>query len=309
MKQAILTILSRLINAMKAESRPYHSMVLPIIKGAVEPGSETQLYLLEDALDLWHSILCQTVSSDEAAKAELLALTPHLLHTLSLGTDTLRKALEIAESYILLAPQQLLADSSFRSSLLSQLAELLGTLRPDANGLLTHLVEIFVRASEGVGGQEGVRIVVGDMVSTGFFAKLISGLREAWEAHQTTGPKRKDSPVDGIVETDYFSVVARIAFSSPSLLLEALSALSQLPNPPAGAEGSVEATMKWLLEEWFSHLENIGDPGRRKLMSLALTKLLDTNAPWILGRLQELMSLWTDVVTELTEGGDDKHVE
>ncbi|KAJ9636350.1 hypothetical protein H2199_008025 [Coniosporium tulheliwenetii] len=60
--------------------------------------------------------------------------------------------------------------------------------------------------------------------------------------------------------------------------------------------------MKWLLEEWFSHLENIGDPGRRKLMSLALTKLLDTNAPWILGRLQELMSLWTDVVTELMEG-------
>ncbi|KAJ9666327.1 hypothetical protein H2201_003515 [Coniosporium apollinis] len=309
MKQAILTILSRLINAMKSESRPFHSMVLPIIKGAVEPGSETQLYLLDDALDLWHAILCQTVSNDEAAKAELLALAPHLLHTLSLGTDTLRKALEIAESYILLAPQALLADASFRSSLLTQLAELLGTLRPDANGLLTHLVEIFVRASEGVGGQEGVRVVVGDMVATGFFAKLVTGLREAWEAHQTTGPKRKDSPIDGIVETDYFSVVARIAFSSPSLLLQALSALSSPPDPTVGTEGGVEATMKWLLEEWFSHLENIGDPGRRKLMSLALTKLLDTNAPWILGRLQELMSLWTDVVTELMEGGDDKHVD
>lgn len=39
MKQAILTILARLINAMKVESRPFHSLVLPIIKGAVEPGS------------------------------------------------------------------------------------------------------------------------------------------------------------------------------------------------------------------------------------------------------------------------------
>lgn len=39
MKQAILTILSRLITSMKAESRPYHPLVLPIIKGAVEPGS------------------------------------------------------------------------------------------------------------------------------------------------------------------------------------------------------------------------------------------------------------------------------
>jgi hypothetical protein len=39
MKQAILTILSRLITSMKADSRPYHPLVLPIIKGAVEPGS------------------------------------------------------------------------------------------------------------------------------------------------------------------------------------------------------------------------------------------------------------------------------
>lgn len=39
LKQAILTLLARLINAMKDESRHYHPLVLPLIKYAVEPGS------------------------------------------------------------------------------------------------------------------------------------------------------------------------------------------------------------------------------------------------------------------------------
>ena len=39
MKQAILVILVRLINSMKGESQRFHSLVIPIIRGAVEPGS------------------------------------------------------------------------------------------------------------------------------------------------------------------------------------------------------------------------------------------------------------------------------
>ena len=43
MKQAILTMLSRLTNAMKADSRSFHVSFLPIIQSAIEPGSETQV--------------------------------------------------------------------------------------------------------------------------------------------------------------------------------------------------------------------------------------------------------------------------
>ena len=39
MKQAILVILTRLLNSMKAESQRYHSLVIPIIRGAVQPDS------------------------------------------------------------------------------------------------------------------------------------------------------------------------------------------------------------------------------------------------------------------------------
>jgi hypothetical protein len=146
---------------------------------------------------------------------------------------------------------------------------------------------------------------VGEMLSTGFFHRLLGkdGLRGSWIAHQTTGPRSLDAVVDGVVETDYFSVLARVCFASPSIMLEALVQVN------AADSGTVEGETKWLLEEWFSHFENLGDPGRRKLMTLSLTRLLEGGPPWMLAKLQDLITIWTDVVMELTEGLDDKSIE
>lgn len=52
---------------------------------------------------------------------------------------------------------------------------------------------------------------------------------------------------------------------------------------------------------------NMGHPSQRKLNCFALTVLLETNQPWILQRLQDLMIVWSDVVTELRdEDGSDE---
>lgn len=292
MKQAILTILARLVTAMKADSVPFHGLVLPIIKGAIEPGSETQVYLLEDAMDLWHNIVIQTPS--ETASSALLNLAPDLFPILTHGADTLRKALEIAESYFLLAPAHMLSDT-MRGQLLTTLDALLGDLRPDANGLVCNLVEVIIRAAEQLGGEAAVNQTASDLVSSGFLKKILSGLHGSWQAHCTTGPRADRPPVDGIVETDYFAILARLILGSTNAFCQAVQA----------AAPGLEVTMKWLLEEWFSHFENIGDPGRRKTMALALTKLLETQQPWILLSLQSLMTVWTDVVTELREDATD----
>jgi hypothetical protein len=63
--------------------------------------------------------------------------------------------------------------------------------------------------------------------------------------------------------------------------------------------------MKWLLEEFFSHFQSVSDPARRKLLCLAVTNLLSINQTFILGELQSLMTIWTDVITELRD--DDPH--
>ena len=299
MKQSILTILAALITAMKDESRRYHPLILPLIQSSIEPGSETQVYLLEDALDLWSAILVQTPAP---ASSSLLSLSQYLFPIFDLATENLRKALEITESYLILAPSEILADET-RTRFLTAFTSLLGTLKRDANGVITHLVEILVRAAESIGGSDAVAVLTTSLVSTGFLSKLLAGLRSSHDAHQTTGPNRTHAPIDGVVETDYLAVLARIAFASPDLLVHAIAATLA---PPAH---DLPSTMHWLLAEWFGHFENIADPKRRKLMCLALTNLLalpPAHHGWVLARLQELMTVWTDVVAELMEGVDDR---
>ncbi|SMR41431.1 unnamed protein product [Zymoseptoria tritici ST99CH_1E4] len=310
MQQSILTILARLVNAMRANSLPMHSMVFPIIEGAVQPGSESFVYLLEDALDLWGAIVVQTPV--DSVSPPLLSLVQHLFPIYEIGSECLRKTLEITESYLVLAPQYMLSEP-VRSRLIVALADLLGSLKPDANGLVCNLVEMMLRISQktdvastlplGDFNDASAALVV-DLARTpdsagdvGFMSKLLRALRGSWQAHCTTGPLAKDAPVDGIVETDYFAIFARA-------ILGSLDAFLYVCRESSNGE-DLGATMKWLLEEWFSHFENIGDPSRRKLMCMALTKLLETNQPFILLSLQSLMSMWTDVISELREDAAD----
>ena len=77
-------------------------------------------------------------------------------------------------------------------------------------------------------------------------------------------------------------------FGTPSILLEALSSIG---NAELGK------TLDWLLEEWFGHIENIGDLANKKLMVLALTGLLEVESGrFVLEKLQNLITVWTDVL-------------
>lgn len=57
----------------------------------------------------------------------------------------------------------------------------------------------------------------------------------------------------------------------------------------------------WLLAEWFTHIDNISPANKTKLSCLALTAFLETGQPWILNKLQLLMTTWTSVLTDLEE--------
>lgn len=250
---------------------------------------------MEDALELWAAILVQT---PEPPSIDLVSLAMLLFPIFELGTENLRKALEITESYILLAPRQMLEDS-IRNHFFAAFATLLGKLKQDSNGIVTHLVEVFIRAAESIGGEPAVEVVAVGLVETGFMRRLLEGLRESWEAHQSTGLNHIDTNIEGVVETDYLSVLARIALASPSVFVTTMQAVA------AARAEEVEALLQWTLTEWFSHFGNMGEPQKKKLMCLALTKLLETGQIWILDRLQDLITVWTDVITELQEGAED----
>ncbi|KAL4896681.1 armadillo-type protein [Aspergillus ambiguus] len=296
MKQAILTLLSSLINSLKQESVRYHPIILPLIQNSVEPGSETLIYLLEEALDLWAAILMQTPSP---ASPEILSLIPALFPIFEAATDSVPQALQIAESYIYLAPQEILSDR-IRLPLLASFESLLHATTRQRLGIVPRLVELMIRGAETVDGSENTyNVLARSLLDSSFLSSLLEGLYSAHEASQTTGPNRKQTSVYGVVETDYFSVLARLALAYPKIFLSAASAATGT---------SEEQVLTWILTEWFLHYDNIGSVSQKKLHALALTQLLTLNGPdsqpppYILSHLQSYLNTWTDIITELAEG-------
>jgi hypothetical protein len=293
LKQAILTLLSTLVTAMKEQAQRYHAMILPLIQRAVEPGSEMQVYLMDEALDLWSTILAQTPAP---APSEVVSLAECAFPLLEIGSDTLRTVLNIVESYILLAPEAMLSDG-IRLRILSYMANLLGVKKRDMAGQVTTIVETLIRAAESLGGSQGITLVAKDLHECGYTEKIFEGLHDAWEAHQTAGPNRRYPKLDDVVETDYFTILARLALADPNVFVTIMSSV-----------GNADEVWRWLSTEWFRHFDSMANIDRQKLSCLALTRLLELPPPMtpiILERLQDYFAMWTSVVTEMSTGRDD----
>jgi len=262
---------------------------------------------LDEALDLWSAIVAQTPAP---APPDIISLLPSLFPILEQATDSAPQALQIIESYILLAPQEVLSDR-IRFHLLASLEALLKSTTKQRLGVVPRLVEMMIRGAETVdGGSEATYSVISQsLVNSSFLSSLLEGLHSAYEASQTTGPNRKTSPVVGIVETDYFSVLARLGLANPSIFASAVA---------TATNSSQEQTLTWLLTEWFLHYDNISSAAQKKLHALALTQLLALQdppsatgppPPYILSHLQSYLTVWTDIILELSEGGTDSNAD
>lgn len=270
---------------------------------------EASVYLLDEALELWAAITMQTTTP---ASPEILKLLPAVYPILHNGTDSAPQALQIVESYILLAPEAVFQQHN-RAPLLAALKEALAYTTRQRTGVVPRLVEMLIRSCEAVDGDS--EHIFHDMshtlVESGFLSAILTGLYSAHEASETTGPNRKTSNVVGVVETDYFSVLARLALSHPTIFASAISAATN-PNqtePPY-------KNLPWLLKEWFFHYDNISSVNQKKLHVLALTQLLalkdpttTTPATFLRNFLQSYLTVWTDLILELAEGGTDPNAD
>jgi hypothetical protein len=209
----------------------------------------------------------------------------------------------VAESYILLSPQELLSDN-IRFRLLVSFETLLTSTTRQRIGVIPHLVEMLIRGVEFVdgGSEQAYSVFAKSLLDSSFLPSLLSGLREAYDSHLTTGPNKKSAGVYGVVETDYLSVLARLALANPKIFISAVTASAEPETE--------EQALTWILTEWFSHFDNMGDISRKKLHALALTHLLSVNGAesppptYLLNHLQSYLTVWTDLITELAEGTD-----
>ena len=303
MKQAILTMITAIVGSLGKNSLSYHSAILPVIHDSVQPDSEAVVYLLEDAIDLWTTVLQHTPTTSPAPSPELLSLARSLLPLLNMGSEMLRQIFELIEAYTILSPATVLAPE-FLSPMLVSMKNLLSMLSSSrardaaqAPHVLDNLIATLSVASHFTTetSQQALQHVLTSLVNTGYLAELLQILKESYDYHQDPRPNRKPPDVIGPGETSLFTLLSRIALLSPTLFVQAIDATSQ--------------SLDWLVVEWLSHFDAIGDILRKKLQTLAITNLLAASNPpptIMLEQLQSLMTLWTDVVTELGEEAADE---
>ncbi|KAK4242691.1 armadillo-type protein [Achaetomium macrosporum] len=294
-KQSILAIMSALVSSMRAESQRYQSVIIPLLREAMNPESPLHLHLIEESVDLWKALLIQ---SSTPLNPDLTQMVQLALPLVEYDTEVASQCLEIVRYYILLAPQDILTDA-LRRPTLAALAKTLDSERRDQSQLGAKSMELVIRMAEDLGGAQGVSVVVQDLLEIDVLRSILEGLHSAWEASQTTGPNRKQSKINTIKETDYFALLARIALTDPGVLVTMLTSFGS----------PVEQVWSWLSTQWFANFDCMGDIEREKLSCLALTRLWELPNPMqdlVLGRLQDYLSMWTSVVTELADGTNGK---
>ncbi|KAK5057687.1 hypothetical protein LTR84_011688 [Exophiala bonariae] len=308
MKQAILTMITAIVNSLGQKSISYHASVLPIIHDSIQPESEAIVYLLEDSLDLWAAILQQTPS--EAPSEALLALSRSILPLLDTGSELLRQIFEIVESYTILSPTTVLS-SQFLDPLLISMKSLLTMLassraRDSAHAphVLEHLVAtIASETQQSLPAQEASNHLLTSMLNTGYLASVMEILKEAYEYHQDPRPNRRPPDIIGPGETSLFTLLSRMALLSPDATIQAVSATNVVSSTST-------PTFAWLMTEWLSQIDNIGDVLRKKLQILAFTNLLNANTPPfpqpVLENLQSFLTTWTDLAMELGEEASEE---
>ncbi|PHH91348.1 hypothetical protein CDD83_810 [Cordyceps sp. RAO-2017] len=289
-KQAVIAIFAALVLSMGSSAQRYQGFMIPLLSEAARPGSDLHLHLIDESLELWNAIMMQ---SNAPLAPEVINLASLALPLLEYQTETASQALSVIESYIIIAPEAMLEDQLRRPTL----AALSGTLESRSREQVrdgTVCIEYLIRAAAALGGANGMSVVIQDMMATGLLNKILSSLKDASEARQTTGPNRRISKLNVLTEGDYFAILARLALSGPDLFVQMLS-----------SAGDLEQVWAWLSSEWFAHTSGFDQIERQKLYLLGLTRLVELPSPMqdlALGKLQDYLDMWTTLIMDLHNG-------
>ncbi|KAJ9658574.1 hypothetical protein H2198_003592 [Neophaeococcomyces mojaviensis] len=306
MKQAILTMITAIVTSLGKQGLSFHEPIYPLIHDSIQPESETRVYLLEEALELWQALLQQTPS--ETIPGQLVALVKSLLPLLELGSEHLRQCFEILESYTLLSPSITL-DAQILTPLLQSQQEMLSLLnssRARDASLSPHVLQTVIQILSipsyfnSDTKPAALQHFVSTTLSTGYLQSLLSLLYEAYSYHQDPRPSRRPPDVIGRGEASLFTLLSYLVLAEPKVFLAAINTIV-INNEPE--------TLPWLLTEWFHQYDSTPDTLRRKTQVLALTALLSTSPPprALLSSLQSLFSIYTDVLIELADGAAEEN--
>ncbi|KAJ8660085.1 hypothetical protein O0I10_004314 [Lichtheimia ornata] len=271
-QSALVVTFTKITGILQEQSTHVHSLFLPIVQSCVDRNNKAHVYLLEDALDLWWTLLQTTPTRTP----EISMLIPVAISLMDYDTECLPKVLKILESHLLLDGATMI--QQYGVQLFSNLAVYVGCAKSGVASHIAHAGETALLSYEPATYRE-------TLAHSGFLVNIIDVLlKEELYAHKIMS---------------YMTVIARLAICDAQFLLDFLHMTGQ-QHGMAGDTFCGE-----VLDKWMDKFDNIGHPQTRKLHCIGLTSLLSTRNLTVLAKLPNIMAIWIDVLAEANDSEED----
>lgn len=150
---AIVSTLVQLVKALGSVSAELNPFLLPVIQLGTDVNQSAIVYLLEDSLELWLTVLEYSTTMTN----ELMQLFNNMPALLEYSSENLRCCLIIIIAHMLLAPELVMRTQC--SQIFQICDSLMADMRSEGVIMLCRLVETFIRASPTL-GCETVKIIL-----------------------------------------------------------------------------------------------------------------------------------------------------
>uniref|UniRef100_A0A8P4G6L7 Importin-11 n=1 Tax=Dicentrarchus labrax TaxID=13489 RepID=A0A8P4G6L7_DICLA len=271
---AILTTLIHLVQGLGAESKNLYPFLLPVIQLSTDVSQPPHVYLLEDGLEIIHQqMLLSSLSS-------CFFLPPACLHQFSnlMSSENLRTCFQIVNAYIYLSATEFL--QNYAESLCRSFCDLLKDITNEGQVQVLKVVEIALKVSPILGAHMFQPLL------PAVFRGIVDGERYP------------------VVMSTYLGIMGRVLLQNSSFFS---SLLTQMASE---CSQKMDQLLGNVIEMWVDRMDNITQPERRKLSSLALLSLLPSDNSVIQDKFCGIINICVealhDVMTEDPETGTFK---
>ncbi|KAJ8285217.1 hypothetical protein GJAV_G00023640 [Gymnothorax javanicus] len=271
---AILTTLTHLVQGLGAESWNLYPFLLPVIQLSTDVMQPPHVYLLEDGLELW----LVTLENSPAITPELLRIFQNMSALLELSSENLRTCFQIINAYTYLSATEFL--QNYAESLCRSFCDLLKDITTEGQVQVLKVVEIAIKVSP----------ILGSHMFQPLLPAVLRGI------------------IDGerypVVMSTYLGVTGRVLLQNSGFFLSLLTQVA------AELQQEADQLLGGLIEMWVDRMDNITQPERRKLSSLALLSLLPSDNSVIQDKFCGIINICVeslhDVMSEDPESGTFK---
>ncbi|XP_040583365.1 importin-11 [Lepeophtheirus salmonis] len=240
----------------------------PIIQLSTDLKENSHVYLLEDGLELWLTVL----NNSKELSSTLSSLALNIPPLLQLGSENLRTILYILSSYVLLSPTKFL--HSFGKEINSILTDQIMDLQDEGVLIIYRLVELVIKTCPPSSS------------SIYYFKSLIvSSLKAIHNASHSYS----------MLMSCELSILSRLILCYPKEFGDFSIELARELNQPH------EKVTGQILDHWLEKMDLMWASEEKKLLALALCSLLTSGSPVVLDRIYMIFLNVTSALNDVTK--------